>query len=78
MIQAADRIYVMEKMHKDWILRVAPDAKDKVTLLGELLPSRPDQAVEINIPDPIRMSGQFYKNVLVIIRDCLKKAAESL
>lgn len=67
MIASAERIYAMENMHRDWILQFAPEAAVKVELLAGF-----------DIPDPIRMSEDFYKNVFVVIRDNVKKIAEAL
>ena len=68
MIREADRIFVMEKMHRDMVLELVPEAKDKISLLTE----------EQDIPDPIRMSGLFYRNVLSSIRDSVGKIVEGL
>lgn len=67
LIASADRIYAMEKMHRDWILQFVPEAASKVELLAGT-----------DIPDPIRMSEAFYKNVFTVIRDNVKKIAEAL
>ena len=67
MIEAADKIYVMEAMHRDWILNIRPDAAAKVALLNNE-----------GIPDPIRMSDDFYKNVLIVIRRSVLKLTEGL
>lgn len=77
MVRAADKIFVMEKMHKEWILRLAPEAKSKVFLLGEFRTDHHAVTHDIEIPDPIRMSDSFYRNVLDVIRDCIKKVVES-
>ena len=78
MIHEADKIFVMEGMHKDWILRFVPEAKSKVFLLSEFHPAGYGVPGDQNIPDPIRMSDSFYRNVLGVIRDCVGKLAESL
>ena len=75
-IEAADEIYVMEKIHKDWILSLAPEAAKKVHFLAEY--AAPGSLREIGIPDPVRMSDSFYKNVLDSIRDCVKNLVEDL
>ena len=67
MVREADKIFVMEKMHRDMVLQLAPEAKHKISLL-----------TDDDIPDPIRMSGLFYRNVLSTIRDALKKIVEGL
>ncbi|MBI3252574.1 MAG: low molecular weight protein arginine phosphatase [Candidatus Omnitrophica bacterium] len=72
-IKAADRILVMEKMHKDWILRIAPDSEKKVFLLTEFSSEGKE-----GIPDPIRMSDYFYKNTLATIRDCVTNLVKKI
>ena len=69
MIHEADRIFVMEPMHRDYILGLYPEAVSKVSLLSEF-----GQA----IPDPIRMSPAFYKSTLDAIRQHLTKIVEEL
>jgi protein-tyrosine phosphatase len=78
LVAESHKIFVMQKMHKDWILRFVPEAKQKVFLLTEF--HRPDYGnlTEADIPDPIQMSDSFYENVLKVIRDCVAKIAESL
>jgi len=78
MIKTADRIFVMERMHKEMVLQMVPEAKDKIFLLSQYASSRHAAVKDIDIPDPIRMSGHFYKNVLGIIRDCVKNIVEDL
>lgn len=78
MIKTADRIFVMEQMHKEMVLRMAPEAKDKIFLLSQFASSHNAAVKEMDVPDPIRMSGHFYKNVLGIIRDCVKNIVEDL
>lgn len=75
--QTADWIFVMEKMHKDWILQTMPDVREKVHLVTEFS-SDPATRRETGIPDPIRMSENFYKNVLGVIRDCVGNIVKSL
>ena len=79
MIELADRIFVMEKFHRDWILRFAPEAEPKVKPLTEFVSKGENgQMAEIDIPDPIQMSEHFYHNILTVIRECVKKIAENL
>ena len=77
MISAAHKIYVMERMHKEWILRLSPEAKDKVFLMTDFH-SGDDVHGDTDIPDPIHMSFFFYRNVLSVIHDCVKKIVENL
>jgi len=68
MIKKADIILVMEPIHKDEILRLAPEHIDKVFYFREFDTS----ADEYSVPDPIGMGSGFYKNVL----DVIKKSTE--
>src|SRR3989338_3359535 len=78
MIEASHKIFVMEKFHKDWILRYAPEAEPKVMLLTEFSSKAGNGHMgDIDIPDPIQMSEHFYKNILTIIRQCVQKIAEN-
>ncbi len=77
MVRSADHIFVMERFHKDWITNLMPSAANKVSLLTESSNSHRPFG-EIDIPDPIRMSEHFYKNILLVIRDCIKKIVEEL
>ncbi len=78
MIEDADKIFVMERFHKDWILRLVPEAGSKIFLLSEFASKESQSHKDIDIPDPIRMSDQFYKNVAVVIHDCVKNIAKIL
>ena len=78
LVRASDKIFVMEREHKDWILRFLPESKGKVFLLTEFHTPDYGSAGEVDIPDPIQMSDSFYQNVLSVIRDCVKKIVKSL
>ena len=78
MVNDMDKIFVMERMHKDWILRFFPKVKSKVFLLTEFHAANPDNPCEVDIPDPIQMSDSFYQNVLSVIRNCVEKIVQSL
>ncbi len=79
MARQADKIYVMEEMHRRAILRLAPAAAPKVFLLGQFAPPARGHSLDRrDIPDPIRMSEDFYRNVLGVIRDCVKNLVEQL
>lgn len=71
MIRTADAIYVMETIHRELILKLAPQASEKTHLLSEFAPRVGEKSAIIDIPDPIRMSEDFYRNVFEMIRDCV-------
>ena len=78
-VRSAHKILVMERMHRDWVLGISPESMDKVHLLTdyaskELKMKTPD----IDIPDPIRSSDGFYKDVLNVIKDCVKNFIKTL
>ncbi len=78
MVWDADQVFVMERLHKDWILQRVPNAEKKVHLLTEFASKESQHERDIDIPDPIRMSDQFYKNVATVIHDCVKNIAKTL
>ncbi len=78
MVHLADRIYVMEEVHRQSIIKLVPEAASKISLLGDFAPGHVAHAGHSDIPDPIRMSDSFYRNVLSVIRDCIKKVAQIL
>lgn len=78
LILGSDRIFVMEQVHRDWILVLVPQAAKKVFLLTELVSDDDYVKSRMDVPDPIRMSDDFYKNVFGVIRACVKKIADQL
>lgn len=76
MVRTADHIYVMEEVHRQSIVKLVPEAADKVWLLGDFAQGHREHAGHSDIPDPIRMSDSFYRNVMDVIRDCVKKIVE--
>ena len=78
MVRKADKIFVMEEMHRDMILRLVPEAEPKVLLLTEFSSDHQEGEGRRDIPDPIRMSDNFYMNVAQFIRDCVENVIKSL
>jgi protein-tyrosine-phosphatase len=76
MVRTADKIFVMEVMHKIAILQNWPEAREKVHLLTEYSRNARGRGLEIEIPDPIQMSETFYQNVFEVIRECVIGIAE--
>ena len=75
MVRTADKIFVMEVMHKEAIVQHWPEAGEKVHLLTEYSTDQFQRSLEIDIPDPIRMPENFYNNVFRVIRDCVLQIA---
>lgn len=78
MVREAEQIFVMERVHKEWVLRLVPEADRKTHLLAEFASKGSQNRREIDIPDPIRMSDHFYKNVADVIDDCVKNVAKTV
>ncbi|MFH1645119.1 MAG: low molecular weight protein arginine phosphatase [Candidatus Omnitrophota bacterium] len=71
MIENADIVFAMSKIHKDYILGKVPAAKDKVFLLKEYAEIDEDDK---NISDPIGRPTDFYREV----KDQIRKAVEEI
>lgn len=79
MIRQADLILVMEKAHKESILRRAPDAEDKVHLLSEFGRIKEEEKlVNPDVPDPIGKSVDFYRHVFRIIKEGLGRTVKKI
>ena len=76
MVRTADKIFVMENMHRAAILQEWPQAAEKTHLLTEYSKHVKHRGREIDIPDPIQMSRDFYRNVFDVIRECVEHIAE--
>jgi len=59
MFKRSDIVFVMEKAHKDFIVNIMPEMKDKIKLLRE----------GQDIPDPIGRSLEEYRNVRKVIKE---------
>ena len=78
LVNDAHKVIVMEKMHRDWVLELVPDAAEKTELLTQYSSKQTSRLSDIDIPDPIRMSESFYKNVLTVIRECVQNFIKTL
>ncbi len=71
LVEEADHIYVMEKVHRDMIFSCWPEAISKVCLLTDYSPASYEAGT--NVPDPIQNSDDFYRQVLKMIDGCVQK-----
>ncbi len=78
LIDRSDIIFVMQAAHRDYILSLFPDAKDRVYLLSDFYKGENGHHLTMGIPDPIGMSGEFYENVLEVIRESLEEVFRQL
>ena len=70
MARRSDLILVMEKVHEDAVLRIAPEVKNRVFLLKEFAKindGHPD------IADPIGKPLDFYENTLASIKEAVER-----
>ena len=77
LVDRADKIFVMEKMHREMIVNFWPEASDKVHLLTEFSPEDARRR-DADVPDPIRTSDEFYREILRIIDECVRRIAATL
>ena len=75
-IRQAYRIFAMERVHRDWIVNLVPESKDKVFLLTDFAIDKTQGA--LGVPDPIWMSESFYVNVLDVIENCVSTIVKEL
>ncbi len=70
MIKKSDIILVMEKMHEERILELAPEAKNRLFLLKEFAKIGDNN---LDIADPIGKSMQFYAQTFAIIKEAIER-----
>src|SRR5437868_14144117 len=76
MVREADRVFVMEELQREWIVRLMPDTGDKVRMITEYCADDDFASRHMDVPDPIRMPEHFYKNVFSVIKGCVERIAE--
>ena len=69
-IERAEAILTMEPRHKDRILSIVPEAKNKTYLLREF--SLEKDRKSNSIDDPIGKSLEFYREIFKIIKDSIE------
>lgn len=63
-LQEADLVLVLEKQMADAVLRIAPEARGRVFVLGKWQSDR-------DIPDPYRQSRSVFEHTYVLIREAV-------
>lgn len=80
LIREADLILAMTKSHKDSVLQIDPQARDKVFLLKEYPPRRDEQSSftdTSDIIDPFGLPVEFYRTCAEQLRDHVVKALQA-
>ncbi|MDO8489302.1 MAG: L-threonylcarbamoyladenylate synthase [Candidatus Omnitrophota bacterium] len=73
LVDGADIILVMEKIHEERILQLAPEAKNRLFLLKEF--ARINDT-NLNIADPIGGSSEFYQEIFYTIKDAVERISK--
>jgi protein-tyrosine-phosphatase len=73
-VKDADLILVMEKRHKEAILEMAPEVKNRVFLLKKFAGEKKN----LDIPDPIGQPEEAYRSRLEEIREYLMKILKKI
>ncbi len=73
LVDESDLILVMEKIHEERILELAPGAKNRLFLLKEF--AKIDDS-NLNIADPIGGSFQFYQEVFYTIKQAVERISK--
>ncbi|MFA5199983.1 MAG: L-threonylcarbamoyladenylate synthase [Candidatus Omnitrophota bacterium] len=73
LIDRTDLILVMEKIHEEKILELAPEAKNRLFLLKEFAKINDES---LNISDPIGGSYEFYQEVFLVIKEAVERISK--
>jgi tRNA threonylcarbamoyl adenosine modification protein (Sua5/YciO/YrdC/YwlC family) len=73
LIRRSDLILVMEKLHEERILEMAPEAKNRLFLLKEFAKI---EGNHLDILDPISRTFEFYERTFGIIKEAVERVAE--
>ena len=75
LLDQSDIILVMESLHEDKILALAPEVKNRLFLLKEF--ARINDS-NLNISDPIGASFEFYQDTFLTIKDAVERISKIL
>jgi len=78
MVDEADIVLVMERIHRHEILNHIPRAKKKIFLLREFAGVKAETPSDLEIPDPISKSMEVYENCFKIIEESVQKVVQKL
>jgi len=73
LVRSSDLILVMEEIHRQKILELAPEARNRLFLLKEFAKINNGG---LDIPDPIGSSLEFYEDIFAIIKDAVERIAK--
>jgi L-threonylcarbamoyladenylate synthase len=73
MLHQADLILVMGRSHEEAVLKMAPGLKNRIFLLKEFAKMNIN---DLEIPDPIGKSPEFYRHTFLVIKEALEKVID--
>ncbi|MDD5120281.1 MAG: L-threonylcarbamoyladenylate synthase [Candidatus Omnitrophica bacterium] len=73
LVDRADIILVMEKIHEERVLELAPRVKNRLFLLKEFAKINDNS---LNIADPVGGSYEFYKEIFSTIKDAVERISK--
>ncbi len=73
MLKKSDLILVMEELHKESVLHIAPEVKNRVFLLKEFAKMNDGHP---DISDPIGRSYEFYEKTLASIKEAVERVSK--
>jgi protein-tyrosine-phosphatase len=74
MVKEADLILVMERLHEEKILQLAPEAKNRVYLLKEF--AKIEDNTDLDITDPIGKTLEFYEQTFQVIKEAVERVSQ--
>ena len=73
LVDSSDIILAMERVHEESILQLAPEVKNRLFLLKEFARIKDNN---LDIPDPVGRSSEFYEATLNIIKDAVERISK--
>ena len=78
-IREADLIFVMENIHKKYIVDMYPNAEKKTYLMKDFKKvGNFEVSDNPNIPDPIGKDISFYKEIFSVIKDSIERILKKI
>ena len=75
LVDRSDIILVMERVHEEKILQLAPEAQNRLFLLKEFARIEDN---DLNISDPIGLSAETYADTFIVIKDAVERISKIL
>jgi protein-tyrosine-phosphatase len=70
LIRSSDLILTMEERHRDDVTKLAPEARERVHVLGDFVKWAKSES---DIADPIGKSEEFYRLCFLKIQDAIER-----